>query len=845
MWAGNMTPEQFRQLQALFDDVLVLPASEREAWARSACRDPSLLAALLRLIEAEDATADALEASLRQSLDDAAREIIDSDWAEGAMVGRYRLIREIGRGGMGRVFEAEFVEGDLRQRVAVKVLHRDVATESLRRRFFRERRMLGALRHPGIARLIDIGQTEAGDPFLVMDLVEGAPINVWCAQRKLPLLSRVSLFAQVLRAVSHAHRNLILHRDLKPANVLVDADGQVRLLDFGVAKMIDGRSEQTQAHERLLTPLYASPEQLVGEDCGVASDIYSSGVLLHELLAGVTPFRREGIGAAEFERQVREEPPERLRRAFDDARDSAPALGVDDVASWSRSLDGDLDAIVQKALSKRPEDRYRSADEFESDLVAYIDKRPVVARTPTVQYRFSRFIARNRYAVVAGTAFGVAAMIGSVAYVQQSEATRRERDRAQAAVAVLRDAFRAADPMRAGGSDLSAQSVLRGAGERLLPSIAADPQTYLPVAIELAETQLALGMVSDGAADWIDRATAHDHAGGASQELALGLLRARLQFDRDQPKEAEQTLEQLERLAPADPSVALLKARLLILRARWDDVERLLTPLLEQPGVDQRELVEVTWQLAEALRRNQQAVRAGDLLSGTDAQLAQHLGESHPLRLVTRLRLANVELSAGNPNGALTRLDGMRADVVKRFGTASTTYALFQTTRGRALSAERRFGDAADAFGEAANAYAASLGPASRNAIRTRFNEVQSLAFSPNRVPEAREALPPLLVQVRETMPETDPLRLFIETEGVGLRLRAADANGAREALLALAQRDALERSGADDQAMEEFRAEWSRLADKLASTDGCRSAPTSDAGLISRLEALHCERTR
>lgn len=339
-------------------------------------------------------------------------------------LGPYRLLRRLGAGGMGTVHLAVRDDGEFAKRVALKIVKRGMDTEEVLRRFEQERQVLASLDHPGIARVLDGGRCPDGRPYLVMELVEGLPIDRWCDQQRLDVRERIELFAQVCDAVDDAHRSLVVHRDLKPSNVLVTQDGRPKLLDFGIAKVLDARQgfatiDLTATPLKLLTPAYASPEQVRGDPVTTASDVYSLGVVLYLLLTGRTPLRFETGAPAEIERVVCLVEPERpstslsatARRGGSAPEGSDPPTGelTRELAtrrsttpkSLRRALSGDLDTIVLKALRKEPRRRYASAAELATDLRRHLRGLPVSARPDSLAYRSSRFVRRNRLAVAA------------------------------------------------------------------------------------------------------------------------------------------------------------------------------------------------------------------------------------------------------------------------------------------------------------------------------------------------------------------------------------------------------------------------------------------------------------
>ncbi|MEM8559814.1 MAG: protein kinase [Bacteroidota bacterium] len=458
----SLTPssERWARLSALLLDALDQPEANRRAFLDTACADdPTLVPDVERLLaaHAESTSTDRFEAGA-VGLMPAALERAAGSPAPPQEVGPYRLVREVGRGGMGAVWLAERADGLFEQRVAVKLLRSGFARPDAERRFAAERRILAGLDHPHIARLLDGGVTDAGQPYLVMEYVEGQPLTTYARTAPLRLDERLALFRTVCEAVAFAHQNLVVHRDLKPSNIFVatDADGKpvVKLLDFGIAKLIrpasagllagDAEDEPvTRTGQALLTPEYAAPEQVRGAAITTATDVYALGVVLYELLVGHRPYAIEDRSATAVERAVLEAAPAKpstaVRAATRTATDPAGSADLDPSTTerWARRLRGDLDTIVLTALRKEPERRYRSAADLADDLRRHADGLPVMARPDTTGYRLRKFAQRNRVGVAAAAALLVALVLGLAGTLWQARIAAAERDTAQTA---LRDA---------------------------------------------------------------------------------------------------------------------------------------------------------------------------------------------------------------------------------------------------------------------------------------------------------------------------------------------------------------------------------------------------------------------
>lgn len=389
-----MTPERWRTVGELFHAALDKPEETRKQWVEDVCAgDAELRAEVLSLLGSDAVAGDGF---ITKKVQPAVATLLQSNGRPGVPehVGPYRLVRELGRGGMGTVYLAERDDDEYRAQVAIKLVRRGMDTDLILSRFYRERQTLARLQHPNIARLLDGGTTGDGCPYIVMEFVEGDRITMWCQTHNLSVTRRLTLFLDVCKAVSYAHRQLVVHRDLKPGNILVDDTGEVKLLDFGICKLLQTElpdSEQTAEIGLVaLTPDYASPEQIRGDPITVASDIYSLGAVLYEMLTGVKPHRIDDYSLRGMERAICETEVLRASVACTDK-------------SVSRLLRGDLDNILSVALDKDPRRRYQSADHFAEDIRRHLDYEPVRARPDSLRYRLSKFV-RRRQGLVAATA---------------------------------------------------------------------------------------------------------------------------------------------------------------------------------------------------------------------------------------------------------------------------------------------------------------------------------------------------------------------------------------------------------------------------------------------------------
>ncbi len=488
-------PEDWKQMFELLDTALDLPPGERDLWLDSLSGEHARLKPALRDLLAKHATRDSDE-FLRDIPQFTSLTGINTSPlsipSPGNHVGPYRLVRELGRGGMGSVWLAERADGTFKRNVALKLPH-VTWIGGLAERMARERDILATLEHPNIARLYDAGVDELGRPFMAMEYVEGETIDRYCAQHSPAVEQILQLILQVARAVAHAHARLVVHRDLKPSNILVTADGSVRLLDFGVAKLLENQpGEQTQFAVRAFTPEYAAPEQIKGEPISTATDVYSLGVVSYQLLAGALPYSPKHTGGGQLERAITE-------------IDASLASTTAQDYQRGRRLRGDIDAILNRALKKDPAQRYASADAFALDIEHHLQGRPIQARPDSAWYRFSKFVSRNRMGTAAATAALIAILAGASVALWQARAAREqaahtavERDIARRAAAreeavrmYLTRMFR--NSVSADGSGTTtAKTMLDRSAERVLQEYRDDPDLAGKVVETLADLYGAL-----------------------------------------------------------------------------------------------------------------------------------------------------------------------------------------------------------------------------------------------------------------------------------------------------------------------------------------------------------------
>lgn len=424
-----LSPDRWQEISPHLDSVLSLPENERSDWLAVLRREKPELAELLQELLDEQAVVDKKAFLAGQAVVPAETSMA------GQAVGAYQLISPIGEGGMGTIWLAQRSDGRFERRVAIKFLRFSLNSASGSERFKREGRILGQLAHPHIAELMDAGITSSGQPYIVLEHVEGEPIDIHCDAHQLDVNARISLFLDVLAAVSHAHTNLVVHRDIKPSNVLVRSDGCVKLLDFGIAKLL-ADDLQSGAATRLtvdgglaLTPQYAAPEQITGKAVTTRTDVYALGVLLYLILSGEHPAGAGSLSPAELVKAIVETEP---ARPSDACLKADPAIDAEKrriiPEKLHRLLRGDLDTIVGKALKKDPVERYDTVNAFADDLRRYLDHQPILARPDHFLYRSRKFIRRNRVAVSLGSVAMLGVVAGAVATVVQGRIARHQRD---------------------------------------------------------------------------------------------------------------------------------------------------------------------------------------------------------------------------------------------------------------------------------------------------------------------------------------------------------------------------------------------------------------------------------
>ena len=677
-------PRQARILR----DALDLPTAERDGYVERACAgDAALLGNLRRLLALDAETALPLDQPAQAH---AAKLMADDDATTtrlhaGARVGPYRLVRELGHGGMGSVWLAERDDGQFQQQVALKLIRLGMDSEHVQRQFRRERALLARLQHPNIAQLIDGGLDERGRPWFAMERIEGVGLGDWIERTQPDLRTRLQLFAKLCRAVAHAHRQLVVHRDLKPSNVLVQADGEPRLLDFGIARLVEREdAEQTATMQRFLTRDFAAPEQLRGEAAGTSADVYALGLILFELLTG-----------------------QRYRRLqADDTKTLRPSAALDATTSAATGISrtqlrGDLDAIALRALADEPARRYADAQQLADDVQRHLDGKPVEARPDSLAYRTAKFARRNRAAVVAA-AFGVAALLaGSGIAFWQALQKSAEAERARIALRqsesvrdFIASVFLAADPSRGKGTETTAGELLARAHERVAQELANEPEVAAQLLDQIGNTYVSLGQ----------------------DDLARATLKEALAFNERSPHPSLGIAASAGgRLAyyvfnDGDSGKALAQLDAIIDRLRGSgDADR---EVFAQLG----KMHELKGNVLYAIGRKEEAREAGRVAAASWAEVR----DAHPIEyLWAEVGQIDLEAALGHGQAALERADHLLADPLlhgKDVPPALTLHA--RGVRVRALQALDRHAEAEPLLRDTIDAFAAQYG---RDGAMTRY----------------------------------------------------------------------------------------------------------------------------
>lgn len=740
--------ERIRRLGELFDEALDLdPVAREELLTRCRSEDPGLADELARLIERDRSLLDS-EPRTALGLVETSLDARETDTLRpGLTFGVYTLEQEIGRGGMGRVFRAMRNGPDFRQEVAIKFVRRDLLHPALLRRFSTERAILAALDHPGISRLIDANTTPDGTPYVVMEFVRGQTIDGWTDARMLGLNERLVLFRKVLAAVAHAHRNLVVHRDIKSSNVLVTDDGEIRLLDFGIAKPLGrlGNANATLTMDRFLTPSSAAPEQLAGEPITVACDIHALGMLLYELLAGRLPFAFGNMTPGEIEHAIRRLPPPSMAsRVGDTDTVLAQARGYAKVRELRDALRGDLEHIVQRCLRKQPAERYGTVDQLDHDIDCVLKEQPIRDRQSDRWYRWRKFVSRHRLASTLSAVLFLTIATAVIAILRQNVAIKHERDRAQRAVGLLKNAFAAANPIEVAGANVTARAVLEAARPSLEATFDAQPDVYAELAGTLAEVELAVGM-SPQASDLAQRATQAAANAGLSPDRigALLILETRARIGAGDYAAAKDRLNRAARLGLREsPEWQLAQGMLNRHRSEIKEAVEHLGQAVRgtqnrPPSDDTANMARL--QLAAALRAANRPQEALALFDQTLTWQGSSLESDHPRLILVRMYRLDALRRVRGAAAAVPEARKVVAEVDRIYGLNSTVAATARMSLGISLVELGQREEAVQVYRESLLAWRNTVGDNHQNTLRAAFNLAQMLTDLGGHDKEAEE----------------------------------------------------------------------------------------------------------
>jgi non-specific serine/threonine protein kinase/serine/threonine-protein kinase len=811
----------WRTVQALFEELVDLPPETQSLRLTGAPQSPSVI----------DAVRNLLLASRGEGILDMAPPLLGGDQAPasrgslaaGQAIGGFTIDRPIGCGGLGEVYLAHRTGADFDQRVALKLLRVDAAERA--ESFARERRLLARLDHPGIARLIDAGIAPDGRPYIAMDYVDGQPIDAWCAAREADLDTRLNLFRDVCDAVAYAHGNLVVHRDIKPSNILIDAGGKPRLLDFGIGKLLGDSAALPATTQAMLTPEYAAPEQLDGDEATVATDIYALGVLLYELVSGRSPWRGGKASVPMMIRRVLYEDADLPSRAAAEAESGAAPVPA-------RRIAGDLDAIVMKAMRRDPAQRYRSVSELAEDIGRHQQYLPVHARDGSTRYMVGRFLRRYRWGVAAAAAVLAALLVGAGGIAWQARQTAIERDlavaearRSEAINRMLTVMMR--DTAEGASSDnVTVKQMLDQTADRLAASLDTSAKsadlvaTLFDLYVNLEDTQGADALVRKALARGIGRgdpvATAQLRMRAAAAAGGLG-----------RTEEIGPNIDAAEPVFLADPAhfrrelveINIARAQLWRRTGRLEDAIALLVRTLPDADVvyaeNHRDLLTTYNNLLVYMSEANQLDAMPAIFDRAEAVI-RRTGQQASMQGLTIAQLKAVRLLKLDQAAAAERIVARVAAARRATFGRSAGLAVDLLQLGRAKLALGKYAEARTVLAEAWPMAAEYLSPRAAPTLIIAAGLIEAQAESGD------------LAGARRTIAETEPL------------IAALPAPGLPQAIFARAKAVALLKEGRRAEARQEadraetlFKAEGAAGASYLKSFRALRARLGTDQGAI------------
>lgn len=727
-----MTPDRWRQIDQILQAALDRDPRERSAFLVQACaEDASLLGEVESLIKSHDEAQSFIESPL---LEDSTKIMMEQPARAVAnrLIGAYKIIREIGHGGMGTVFLASRADEQYRKAVAIKLIRRGMDTDSILSRFRHERQILASLDHPNIARLLEGGTTEDGLPYFVMEYIEGETIDQYCDTHRLTTADRLTLFRTVCSAVHYAHQNLVVHRDIKPTNILVTADGVPKLLDFGIAKLLKPEMyaqtiAPTETMVRPMTPDYASPEQVRSQPITTATDVYSLGVLLYELLTGRRPYRIRSSHPEEMEKAICEQEPEKPSTAINRTETVSGSDGgaqttlTPELVSKTREgqpdklrrkLAGDLDNIVLKAMRKEPQRRYASVEQFSEDIRRHLEGLPVIARKDTFGYRAGKFIQRHKAAVAAAAViallvigFVLTTIMQSARIVRERDRAERERDKAASVSTFLVDLFKVSDPSEAKGNAITAREILDKGADKVRQELKDQPEVQATLMDTIGRVYRSLGLY-DRAAPLLDEALrlrraqlGNDHPDvTATMKTIAGLLKDKGDYDASERVFGE-VLEMRRRqygAEHADVATALDDlSSVYYAQGKLDEAEKLngegLAMKRKLFGNESAEVAHSLTNLAEVLLQKGDYVSPEPMFREALSIQRKLLGNEDASVALTLNNLASLLYQRGDYPGAEALMREVLALDRKRLGAEHPTVAYGLSNLGATLKMQGNF----------------------------------------------------------------------------------------------------------------------------------------------------------
>ncbi len=748
-----MDGARWQKVQSLFHEAAALPLAEQRGFLETQCgNDVALIDEVLILLQ-EDSRSDSM---LDRDIAQVAEQVLNDSSSQTPPFkefGRYRILNIIGEGGMGVVYLAE--RDDLGARVAIKVLRDAWLSPARRERFAIEQRTLAQLNHPWIARLYDADSTPDGTPFFVMEYVEGIPLTNFCRQHSCSVAETLRLFRNICEAVLYAHQHAVIHRDLKPSNILVKEDGTIRLLDFGIAKQMEtagGAVEQTMTGLRLMTPAYAAPEQMRGEQVGIQTDVYSLGVLLHELLAGCLPFDLTNLTPAQAEKFLIEQEPE--KPSIVAGQITASSHGKNDASSLSKTAWADLDVLCLTAMHKDVAQRYQSVEALIRDVDHYLKGEPLEARPDSLRYRTRKFVTRHRRSLSAAAAVLVA-VIGLVIFytvrlTRARNAALAQAERTKRIQSFMLNLFQGGDPSAAPADDLRVVTLLdRGVMEAR--NLDAEPAVQAELYETLGGIYEQLGEY-DRANSLLQSALAKSQAvfGPDSAETAKSLLAlASLRDARAQYEEAERLVRQAidiedRKLPTNDP--AKMKASLELGKIQEDrgaydqsiaTLERTVR-FYSTPGSSQADFADSLYELANAHFYAGHYETSEALNQRVLGLYKEIYGERHPLVADVLVNLGAIRLDLGHYPEAEQYDRQALAIVQSWYGEDSPETATDLTLLARALIYQKRF-DEASALLQQSLAIKENAFGKIHPSVASTLNELGSVALNENKYDDAEK----------------------------------------------------------------------------------------------------------